>query len=188
MIGRSMSLAAILACWAAAAGAEPALYRVASDRSAIAFVYALNGRPAEGAFRQMTGEGRFDPEAPETARLLLEIDVKSLDLGDLLATVFALSGDWFDADQHPVARYRLARLTALGGDAYEALGDLTIKGRTQVMRTPLTLTVGPDAARARGALTFDPRDFGVGVGPTALFVSVGTEVAVRFDLVAAPAR
>ncbi len=185
--GRFALAVALLSATATQAEDAP-LWRVDPDRSAIVFGYALNARPAEGVFGGIGGEGRFDPAAPEATRLTLEIDVTSLDLGDPVETAFALSADWFDAERHPQARYRLAQLTALGGDAYEALGDLTIKGRTVVMRTPLTLTVGPGEAQARGALTFDRRDFGVGFGPSALFVAIGTDVAVRFDLVARPAE
>lgn len=180
-------VAAAMAALSPPFAAATPLWQVDPERSVIVFGYALNLRPAQGAFRRVAGEGAFDPAAPEATRLTLEIDVTSLDLGDPVETAFALSVDWFDAENHPTARYRLAQLTALGGDDYEALGDLTIKGRTRVLRTPVTLTVGQREAQARGALSFDRRDFGVGLGPSALFVAIGADVSVRFDLVATAA-
>lgn len=182
--------AAAPALWAAGAAAQaagPVDWRVDPERSSIVFEYALNSRPAQGLFRRIEGEGTFDPDAVGDTRLRLEIDVTSLDLGDPLESAFALSPDWFDAATHPRAVYRLAALTPLGDAAFEALGDLTIKGRTVILRTPIRLSIDGASARAQGALRFDRRDFRVGFGPSALFVAVGTDVAVTFDIVAAPA-
>lgn len=182
---RIVIAALFLAPLAAAQGrAAPALWRVDSAQSVIAFDYAENGRPASGVFAQVSGEGRFDPDNVAATRLELLIDVASLDLGDPLESAFALSAEWFDAASHPVARYRLAALTALGDGRFEALGDLTIKGRLKVLRTPITLTISGDRATASGELAFDRRDFDVGVGPSSLFIAVGTAVSVRFNLVA----
>lgn len=169
-----------------ASAAQP-IWRVVSDQSVIAFDYSLNLRPASGVFRSVSGEGTFDPAALSASRLEMRIDVTSLDLGDPVETAFALSSDWFDAQNHPEARYRLAALTPLPDGRYEALGDLTIKGKLKVIRTPVALEISDDRAVATGALSFDRRDFNVGIGPSALFIALGTEVAVRFELVAQPA-
>lgn len=164
--------------------AASALWRVDGAQSSIAFDYAENDRPASGVFEQVSGEGMFDPGNLAATRLELLIDVSSLDLGDPLESAFALSAEWFDAANYPVARYRLAALTALGDGRFEALGDLTIKGRLKVLRTPITLEISADRATASGELAFDRRDFDVGAGPSSLFISVGTAVSVRFNLVA----
>jgi polyisoprenoid-binding protein YceI len=186
--GLGLCLAA-LAAWQAAAQARA--WRVDPEASVIDFVYTLNERPASGRFVRVAGEGTFDRDRPAEARLELRIDVESLKLGDPVVDAFAKSVEWFDAAGHPTAVYRLARLTPRDDGRYEALGDLTIKGRLQVVRTPLVLQFDADErgalARAQGALQFDRRDFNVGVGASALFVSLGTQVAVRFAIVARPA-
>ena len=156
------------------------------EASAIRFLYTVSGRDAEGLFRTVEGEGAFDPDAPERTRLELRIAVRSLDLGDPLETGFALSAGWFDAGAFPVARYRLAELKALEDGRWEALGDITIKGRTQVLRTPVVLDIDETMARARAKMAFDRTDFGVGVDLGALFVDIGEEVSVSIDLVARP--
>lgn len=175
---------AALALAAPSARSEAMMWRVASDRSVIAFDYAQNEHPASGVFARVSGQGVFDPANLSATRLELLIDVASLDLGDPVESAFALSAEWFDAANHPVARYRLAALTPLGEGRFEALGDLTIKGRLKVLRTPITLTIAQDRATASGSLMFDRRDFDVGNGASALFISVGTAVSVRFNLVA----
>ncbi len=176
------ALGALLA--AAPAAAAPATWRIDPAASVVRFELTVNGAPREGRFADVSGVALFDPEDLSSARLTLDIDVGSLDLGDPLESGFALGADWFDAKNHPVARYRLARLGGREDDTFEALGDLAIKGTLKVIRTPVTVTFAGDAARATGSLTFDRRDFGVGVGPSALFVSVGAETSVSFEIVA----
>lgn len=177
---RALLLAAVAA---APVQAEDA-WRVDPEASEIAFEYTENGRPARGAFRRIEGAGVFDARAPEEARLTLTIDVASIDLGDPLETAFVQSVDWFAAAEHPVARYELVRLEPEEPGRYTALGDLTIKGETRQIVSPVILEIGSERAAARGWVTFDRRGFGVGVGPTALLVSIGREVTVTFDLVA----
>lgn len=175
---------AALALFAHAALAKGAVWRVIPAQSVISFDYDQNQQPASGVFAQVSGAGTFDPDNLSATRLELLIDVRSLDLGDPLESAFALSAEWFDAVNHPVARYRLAALTPLGDGRFEALGDLTIKGKLKVLRTPIALAIARDRATASGSLMFDRRDFDVGAGASALFISVGTAVSVRFNLVA----
>ncbi|WP_175478870.1 YceI family protein [Rubrimonas cliftonensis] len=182
----AFTLAAFIGALAAAgaAAAGPATWRIDPAASVVRFDLTVEGAPREGRFSEVSGSARFDPDDPSSARLTLDIDVSSLDLGDPLESGFAQGADWFDAKNHPVARYRLARLQEREGATFEALGDLTIKGTLKVVRTPVTVTFEGDAARATGSLTFDRREFGVGVGPSTLFVSIGAETSVSFEIIA----
>ncbi len=155
--------------------------------SSIAFDYRMNGAPAEGRFIEMSGEGVFDPTDPGATRFELRIPVRGLDLGNPLFSAFAQSAEWFDATHWPEVVYRLARLQPRGDGMWEALGDIAVKGRLVILRTPVTLAFDGPEARARGALVFDPGAVGLGQGPSALFVRLDPEVTVTFDLVARPA-
>ncbi len=156
------------------------------ERSRIGFEYLRNGQPARGIFARFDGEGLFSSAEPEAATLELRIESASIDLDDGLASAFATSAEWFDAATHPLVTYRLTALRPLDGDRFRALGDLTIRGRTRAVRTEITLTIDGTEARAEGVLELDRRDYGLGVGPSALFVEIGGAVAVRFDLTAIP--
>lgn len=168
-----------------AAQAGP-VWRVEPGASSIVFRYKLAGMAQQGRFGAFRGEGRFDPARPEDTRFELVIDVASLDLGMPLVSAFALSADWFDAATHPEARYRLVRLTTTADGTAASLGDIVIKGRLQVIDVPVTVEIGSDRARATGTVRFDPAYFGIGIGPSALFVDLGDWVDVSFDLVARP--
>lgn len=159
---------------------------VRPDQSAIGFLYERAGQPAEGKFARFSGSGTFDPVRPEHARLTLRIDTSSIDLFDTLASGFATSAEWFDSKNHPDVVYQLTGLTVLGNARYQATGTITIRGESEVLRSPVFLVVSETHAHANGALDLDRRRFGLGVGPSAAFVEIGDRVSVRFDLVAEP--
>lgn len=182
------ALAFLATC--ATARAEPANWRIDAAASEIGFEYTLNGAARTGGFADLGGEAIFDPAAPETTRIEVRIAASGLTLGHPVETAFAQGPEWFDAAEHPVARYRLARLEPppTGGDGdWTALGDLTIKGATVILRTPLDLTVGADSAAASGALTVNRRDFDLGLGLSDAVLDIADEVTVRFALVLHPA-
>ena len=172
------------------ATARAMVWTVAPEQSRVLFEYQRNSQPAEGRFTEFAGKGMFDPDAPGDATLELRIESASIDLDDALASAFATSAEWFDSANHPLVVYRLLKLTPEGGDSYHAVGELTIRGRTRPIESTITLEIGDGnrAAHASGSLWMDRRDYLLGVGPSALFVDIGREVAVHFDLTAHPAR
>ena len=169
---------------AASPVASLAPWVVAPSESQVLFDYVRNGNPAEGRFGRFSGEGRFDPAAPGEATLEMRIESGSIDLDDATASAFATSAEWFDSVNHPEVVYRLLRLIPEGGNRYRAAGELTIRGKTLPVATVIELDVADGSARATGSLALDRTDYWLGVGPTALFVDIGREVAVRFELTA----
>lgn len=163
-------------------------WSIAPEESRIVFEYERNGQPEDGTFEQFSGRGTFHAEAPREAIFELDIKSASIDLDDPKASAFATSAEWFDAANHPEIVYRLQKLTPLDGNRYEAVGELTIRGRTRMVTTTITLDVGEREAHATGTLEVDRKDYLLGVGPMSLFVNIGPEVAVRFDLTAHPVR
>ncbi len=100
--------------------------------------------------------------------------------------------DWFALAAHPRATFELSELVAVAGSTLDgdflARGELTLKGVTRIISTPVRLKIEGGEARAVGSTEFDPLAFGIGDGPSALFVSVGETVTVSFDMVAVKAE
>ncbi len=163
-------------------------WTVVPEQSRVLFDYRRNGQPAVGHFAKFAGRGVFDHDAPEDATLELRIESASIDLDDTMASAFATSAEWFDSVNYPLVVYRLLELTPEGGNRYHATGTLTIRGRTRPIETTITIEIGDDEAHATGSLRLNRTDYWLGVGPMALFVDIGREVAVRFDLIARPVR
>jgi len=181
-------IAAALLMQSGPAAAASLPWEIAPTESRIDFDYVRNGTPDEGQFVVFRGTGSFDREDPGSAKLTLEIDSKSIHLSDPVASAFATSAEWFDSANHPHVVYRLIRLVSEGGNIDHALGDLTIRGKTKPVETTITLDIGDGEAHASGELQVDRTDYLLGIGPSALFVSIGERVAVRFDLMAHPLR
>ena len=183
----ALALAALI-CLAPPAAAGGLEWAVVPEQSQVLFEYSRNDQPAVGHFARFAGGGVFDRDAPGDATLELRIESASIDLGEPMASMFATSTDWFDSGNFPLLIYRLTGLTPEGGNDYHAVGTLTIRGRTRPIETTITLEIGDHEAHASGTLRLDRMDYWLGFGLTALFVDIGREVAVRFDLIARPDR
>ena len=183
----ALALAA-LTCFALPAAAGGLEWTVVPEQSRVLFDYRRNDQPAVGHFARFAGGGVFDRNAPGEATLELRIESASIDLDNAMASAFATSAEWFDSANHPLVVYRLLKLTPESGNDYHAIGELTIRGRTRPIETTITIEIGGDEAHASGSLRLNRKDYWLGVGPMALFVKIGSEVTVRFDLIARPAH
>ena len=153
--------------------------------SEIGFRYTSDGATKTGVFANFEGSGSFDPGDPSEADLLLKIDTSSIDLFDDLASSFAQSAEWFDSKNHPHVIYRLMALTLIEGNRYKAEGLLTIRGERRPINSEIVLNISDEQAAATGELEIVRGDYLLGVGPSAIFVDIGPEVIVTFDLQAA---
>lgn len=182
--------ALVFSVWAAgmlgapgpAAAQSGAAWRVLPAESRITFAYRVDGAPGDGRFERFSASGVFDPQRLRRTQLTLEIDMDSVDFGSAVITGIAKGPTWFDVERHRRARFELEALTPRGGDAFDAIGALTIRGVTQTLTVPLTLTVLGDAATASGRVSFDRRDFGVGDAAAGLFVEIDPVIEVSFTL------
>jgi len=186
VLRRAAAAAVLLAAAFGAVGEVRAeLWLVQDAASTLEFDVVVNKVPSRGRFPVFSGEGRFDPEAPETSDLTLEIDMTRLDLGNAVASTFARSVDWFDAEGHPTGRFRLSKLEATEVEGrWLARGELEVRGEARELEVELTLDLDADAARAKGETVIDRTQFGIGQGPTSYIIEVSREIRVVFDLVA----
>src|SRR5213075_707145 len=91
-------------------------------------------------FRRFGGTVAFDAAKPEATQAQFEVDVGSIDLDSAEAEGELKGPQWFDTSRFPKATFIARNVRALGGGRYEATGALTIKGVTQGVTAPFTLT------------------------------------------------
>jgi polyisoprenoid-binding protein YceI len=172
---------AALALLAAAAHAEE--YNVVvPDKSSVAFVYRQMNVPVEGRFGKFAAQLKFDPAKPAAANASIDIDLASIDAGSAEANDEVAGKLWFNTKAFPTARFVATSFRALGGNRYEAVGKLTIKGRTQDMAAAFAFTGQGRSGVAEGALTIKRADFAIGEGVWADFGTVANEVQIKFRL------
>jgi cytochrome b561/polyisoprenoid-binding protein YceI len=173
---------------APAAGGAPSAWTVDRAASSIAFSGTHAGIAFEGRFRVWRADIRFDPNDLERSSASVTIETGSASDGVALHDQTLTGGEWFDVANHPNASFRTTSIRARGGNAYEARGTLTIKGRPMEARLPFTLTISGGRATMDGALSIDRRDANLGMAsdPDAEYVS--REIAVRVHVEATRAR
>ncbi|TAN56733.1 MAG: YceI family protein, partial [Magnetospirillum sp.] len=82
------------------------------------------------------------------------------------------------------ARFEATAFRSKGGNAFDAVGSLRIRGVTKPVVLPFTLDITGPTAHAKGRLDLLRTDYGVGQGPWKAADMVALEVAVTIDLVA----
>lgn len=133
-----------------------------ASAGAVSARFTQMGVDVEGRFTRYQGEVAFDPANPASGQVTIEIDTASFDIGDDSYNAEVRKAEWLDAKTHPQARFRSREVKALGGDRYEALGTLSLKGREQSLRVPFRLVVADGASRVEGEVPISRKAFAIG--------------------------
>lgn len=176
----------LLSTLAFATAAHAAEYtRVQPEQSRIGFGYEQMGVSMDGSFGKFSSTLRFDPAAPQAAAATIEVDLASVDTGSAEGDDEVATRSWFNTPAFPTARFASTGVKALGGDAYEVAGKLTIKGTTKDVVVPASFTPQGDTGVFEGSLTIQRGDFSIGEGAWKAFDIVANDVVITFRIVAA---
>ncbi len=177
-----LMLAAALSVGFTAANANPLTLDPA--RSQVTFVSRQMNVPVEGRFQRFSAQIHFDAKKPEAARARLDIDTASIDAGSPEASAEVIRKPWLHTAQFPKASFVSSAVRPLGGDRYEVIGQLNIKGKTLPLTAPFTVKSQGGALVFEGVLVLKRLDFGIGDGPWNDPDTVANEVQIRFRLAA----
>ncbi len=180
-IGLGTALAG-LCLWGAPAFAVS--WTVDPSKSTIGFSGSQIGSPFQGTFKKFKATIDFDPAKPETGHVLVTVDMASAGTGDPQRDESLPQADWFNVAQFPNATFEATHFNAKGGDTYEAVGKLTIRGVSADLMLPFTLTMTGTSAEAKGHVQILRSAFGVGQGSWATPDMVAFEVGVDIDVIA----
>lgn len=158
-----------------------------ADRSTLNFVSKQMGVAVDGRFRKFSATLAFDPARPAAAAARLDLDLASVDAGSPEADGEVVGKAWFDVKLFPSATFVSTAIRPLGGDRFELVGKLTIKGKTQDVSAPFSFRQDGGNGVFDGAFVLKRLDFGVGDGIWSDVGTVANEVQIKFHVVAAPA-
>lgn len=162
-VPRLATAAAVVLCVGSVRLAVAAEWSVVPEASVLTIVGHQGANPFE-ATMGFTADIIFDPDDLAGSRVAVTIDMTSFQSGAADRDGQVQSADWFNAAAHPQATFVTTAFTQVGGNAYEAAADLTIRDTTLAVVLPFTLDIDGDTAVMEGALTLDRTDFGVGQG------------------------
>jgi len=150
----------------------------------LGFTASWNGDPVRGSFTRWRAAIAFDPQALDRSTIRVTVDLASADSGDGQRDD-SLKGDvFFDTAAHPSAVFTANRIRSLGGDRYEAAGDLSLKGISRPTILRFSLRITGDRAKVTGTTRLDRTRFKVGLGEWAATDAIAAAVPVDFAFTA----
>ncbi len=153
-------------------------------KSAVTAISKQMNVPVEGVFKKFSAQVSFDPANPSAGKAQISVDVGSYDLGDPSYDAQVAGKEWFDARTYPKATFTSSAIAPAGGNRYNVTGTLTIKGKSERVTVPVTVTQRDNAQMLDGTLPIKRSQFDIGTGEWKDTSIVADEVAIKFHLVA----
>ena len=148
------------------------------DKSEIRFISRQMGANLEGRFRRWKANIVFVPKDLGRSKADFDIELGSIDLASDESETEIKRPVWFDTAKFPVAHFASSAIRDLGGDRYEVVGQLTIKGITHDAVVPITLKKDATGnSVAEGSFTLRRLDYKIGEGQWADPDAVATLIA-----------
>lgn len=151
-------------------------------RSEIKATFKQFNAPVSGVFKKFSGDVVFDPAKPQATRASLIIQTNSFDLGDAQYNKEVAGPDWFDAQKHPQATFKITAVKPLA-NGLQGEGELTLRGVTKKLVFPVSAVVKSGVQTFSGKATILRLDFGVGQGDWSDTALVADAVVIDFKLV-----
>lgn len=142
----------------AAASTEAARYVFDQTTSKVGWVGSKVTGKHEGGFGSFRGTIDVEGGLPEKSKVEVDIDAGSITSDQEKLTGHLKSGDFFDVDKHPKARFVSTKIET-NGAAYAVTGNLTIKGITKSITFPAALKVDGGQATVDAEFAINRRDF-----------------------------
>jgi polyisoprenoid-binding protein YceI len=181
-LSRLLATGALGAATLLASMAALAQQKIDAARSEITFVSKQMGVPVEGRFRKFDAQVAFDPKKPATGKVAFTVDLASATLGSPETDAELPKPTWFNTARFPQATFQSVSIKATGPGRFDVAGKLTIKGSSQDVVVPVTLTPAGALASAAGSFVIKRLDYKIGDGDWADTSMVANDVQVKFKL------
>ena len=156
--------------------------KLVPGQSEIAFVSKQMGVPVEGHFQKFDAQVSFDPAKLATSKVAFPVDTGSATLGVKETDAELPKAVWFNVPKFPQATFQSSSIKAVGTGKYEVAGKLSIKGASQEVVVPVTLTQSGATTTAAGSFAIKRLAFKIGENEWADTSMVADEVQVKFKL------
>ncbi|HEX5760093.1 MAG TPA: YceI family protein [Thermoanaerobaculia bacterium] len=176
----------------ALAFAEPVVYKVDPDHSAVSFSVRHFVSNVPGRFRDFDGTIKYDKQAPANSSVEFTVQAASIDTDNDDRDTHLKSADFFDAEKFPTLSFASSGVQAKDADTLEVTGDLTIHGVTKRVTIPVEILgtmAGPRGEKAgfETSFTVNRKEYGViwnrvlDAGGTVLGEDVKINIAIEAD-------
>lgn len=156
--------------------------QLVAAQSSVEFTAKQMGVPLQGHFKKFDAQLNFDPTKPESSRIRFNVDTGSATMGARETDAELPKATWFNVAKFPQAVFESSSIKALGKGQFQVAGKLTIKGQSQDVQMPVTLTTSGAHTIASGELPIKRLHFKIGENEWADTSMVADEVRVQFKL------
>jgi len=154
-----------MACAAAPVlAAQPGGWAVDMARSKLGFDSSYSTTRFSGAFKAWSAIIQFDPANLAASKATVTIDLASATTGDPDRDETLPEPDWFSTAKFPRATFTTGAIKALGGDKYQAVGTITMKGLSKPATLNFTVQIKGKTAVMNGQAVLDRTLWNVGEG------------------------
>lgn len=155
-------------------------------QSELTFTATDGGKPFTGKFASFDAKIEYDATALDAASVDITIPLAGLDAGSAERNDELQEDDWFNPKAFPTAHYVAKGFTHAESDppSLIANGTLTIRDISQPVKLQFRLEPSGENLIATGTATLDRSAFKLGLEEYPAGGSIGTDVLVRFKLVA----
>jgi polyisoprenoid-binding protein YceI len=172
------SIALTLAFVASAAG-DPA---IDASKSSIIATFRQENVPVDAPLKKFNGRIDYNATQPNAAKAALEVETGSLDLGSSDYDAEVRKKEWLDSATYPKASFISTSVKPGAAGHFDATGILTVKGKTQTVTVPVTVTQAAGKATVFDGAFEISRAYFV-IGSKDWNDVVDDKVKVRFHLV-----
>jgi polyisoprenoid-binding protein YceI len=173
---------ALFATLAASALALAAPLKTDLAHSSVKATFKQMNVPVEVPFKKFAAQIDYNPQAPDTARANVEIEVASIDLGEAEMNKEVIKKEWFNAAQFPKASFVSSSIKAAGAGKLNVVGKLTIKGKSAEVAFPLSVKAEGGKQVFDGALPIKRLAFNIGEGEWKDTSIVADDVLIKFHV------
>lgn len=135
---------------------------VNAGKSQITATFTQMNVPVDGSFKSFKGSVSYDPANPAASSAELSIGTASFDLGDEEYNAEVRKKEWFDSSAFPTATFKSTGIRALGPDRFEATGTLSLKGKVQTVKAPVSVKTAGGLRSYAGELPISRAAFAMG--------------------------
>ncbi len=166
------------------APAEALEWELLAHESELSFHGTMLGVPVVGIFEQVQADIRFDPENLTESRIVVRIDMASINTRHDERDTALRRPEWFNSGAFAEARFVAEDLRQIDESNYQARGELTIKGISHPVTLSFSLAINGDIATATGFVDLRRLEFAIGTGEWADEKRVAFDVRIEVRITA----
>ena len=151
-------------------------------QSDIGFTFKQMGVPVDGRFKKFDAQINFNATKLATSTVTFTVDIASATLGAPEIDAELPKAPWFNTAKFPQASFASSAFKSLGGGKYEVTGKLNVKGQSQQVVVPITMTQVGANTTAVGVFPVKRLTFKIGENEWADTSMVADDVQVKFKL------